>query len=129
MKSIKKLVNENVVGSRLQVSVETGVNWLIDCPFNISKNTILPTPINPESVSWFTTLENGNHVFVYFENKSVYNTEKPVCNVCITETYVKNEMGGINTQYDSLGFLDELLQHVQTETGVVLQYDCFGERV
>jgi len=126
---VNKLVKENVVGSRVQVSVETGVHWLIKCKYEINKNYIQPTHINPESISWFVKTENNTYVFVYFHPKSVYNTPEPVCNIVITEPFVKNEIGGINTKYDSLSFLDELLSNVYMNTGVKLNYDCFGKLV
>jgi hypothetical protein len=129
MKTINKLVNENVVGSRVQVTVEQGVNYLIKCKYEVSKNTILPTPINPESTTYFVTLSNGNTVNFWFENKNVYNTVDHVCNIVITSNCENKQMGGINTNYDSLEFMDELLQYIKNNTGKQLNYDCFGNPV
>lgn len=129
MKQINKFVKDNIVGSRLRVTVDEGVQFLIECKQDVNQNYIHPSHINPESVCWFITIKKDNKVFVYFSSKGEYNTPEPVCTLVITEPYVYNEMGGKNTQYDSLGFLPDLKKHIYYETGIKINYDCFGKRV
>lgn len=125
MKQVNNFVTSNQVGSSKQVTVEQGVNYLIKCPFDVKSNTILPTPNNPESVSWFIK-NNGNIVSFEFIPKGLYNQQNPVCEITIVDQQTHNKFKGEITTYDSLGFMDDLLLNVKQETGLVLQYDCFG---
>lgn len=117
----QKLLNsltKKPAGSRAQVSISGGVQWLIQCKYDISQNYMAATPNNPESVSWWVKLENGNYMHLFFEHKGVYNTPDHVCIASIAEPYVHERIGGTNIQHDSLGFLTPLQQHIKNETGV-----------
>jgi len=130
MKKINKLVNENVVSSSVNVSVDTGVNYLIKCKYEINKNVIPSTPINPENVSWFITLENGNIVSFEFVPSGLFENKKPLCCVQLISIETHQEFKGETTHYYSLGFLNELQQNIITECNVNINtsFDMvFGE--
>jgi len=119
-------------GERVDISVEDGVDYLVNCFLGVKLNTMKPRKNTPAPISWttwFVQLDDGSYLHFYFEGKEVYNTDKPFCRVVHTEPFVHQEMGGEDISYHSLGFLDDLLDDVECDTGVKLEYDAFGNKV